>query len=141
MKWARLRPAGKDIVGFQVVRLVLAVFFVHLFLLSSADAVGASEQSERTAQTAANLHRADFRIVGTTCAACLKRIASEISAVKGVIKADVSIFAPYGGVIIYDLTRTSLEKIQAAIASEKVVLEGLKDKAITKVPAVIVPEK
>lgn len=131
----------KTLVGYGVTLSIWVGLSVAFFLMGNIDVAWAAEQNGEKPRVESNLHRADFRVVGTKCAVCLNRIASELSAAKGVIKADVSIFAPYGGVVVYDHSKTSLEKIQAAIASEKVTLEGLKDKAIAKVPAVIVPEK
>ena len=126
------------------IRCLSTVFILSLFA-SSAMAVPATgskpaaDNSSKASNTV-KLHRADFRVTGASCVACLRRIGKTIREQKGVLKADVSIFKPYWAIAIYDAEQTNMDKIYDAIRGEKVKFEDLEDKPIQAVPLIIIPK-
>ena len=89
--------------------------------------------------TPAALHRADFRVTGASCVACLRRVAQRMRTSPGVLKADVSIFKPYWGLVIYDKKQTTLKQIFDKSIEENVKFADVDDKAISDMPTVILP--
>ena len=118
--------------------------------ISSAYAVPAAKTSSTKstpseALTAASdkksVHRADFRVKGASCVACLRRISKTMREQKGVLKGDVSIFPPYWAIMIYDQNQTNMAKLYEAVAHEKVTFEDIEDRAITGgVPLIVIPK-
>jgi hypothetical protein len=86
-----------------------------------------------------SLHRMDFRVEGASCVACLRKTGQELRESKGVLKADVSIYKPYWAIVIYDAKQTNLETMKTAIKNQHVRLVDIDDKAISAVPAIIIP--
>lgn len=116
---------------------VLLLVFASLSLTwFAADLASAEQQSNGRQQ----LHRADFRVEGVSCVACLRRVAAGLRSCKGVLKADVSIYRPYWSIVIYDRSQTSIDQMRDAIKQEKVKLVDLEDKPIQSIPLVIVPK-
>jgi copper chaperone CopZ len=94
----------------------------------------------QTGSSAQKLHRADFRVTGASCVACLRRIGKTIREQKGVMKADVSIFKPYWAIVVYDSGQTSLNKLLEVVSKEKVKFEDIEDRAISSVPVIVIPK-
>lgn len=92
------------------------------------------------AALAADLHRADFRVEGSSCAACLRRVSKKLHAAPGVVKADVSIFRPYWGLVIYDAEKTTAAKIFDAAKDERVTMAELEDVKIAELPTIVIPK-
>lgn len=110
---------------------------------ASKSALSKSEEGN-SAQTKSaskqNLHRADFRVTGASCVACLRRIGKTIRDQKGVLKADVSIFKPYWAIVIYEADQTNMEKIFDCVKHEKVKFEDIEDKSISALPLIVIPK-
>lgn len=88
----------------------------------------------------AALQRADFRVTGASCVACLRRVAQRMRGAPGVLKADVSIFKPYWGLVIYDRKQTTLKQIFDKSVEENVKFVDVDDKAIADMPVVLLPK-
>ncbi len=72
----------------------------------------AQQKEERLAKANKSmLHRLDFRVEGSGCAACLGRVRKRIDKLTGVIEVAVAIKKPYGVAVIYDAGKLSQEKI------------------------------
>lgn len=90
------------------------------------------------------LHRLDFRVVGSGCAACLGRVRKRIDKVKGVYEVAVAIKKPYGVGVIYDSSQTTKDKlIDAARKDEQVEVkfEDIVDEKIEKPPLILIPKQ
>lgn len=90
------------------------------------------------------LHRLDFRVVGSGCAACLGRVRKRIDKVKGVYEVAVAIKKPYGVGVIYDSSQTTKDKlIDAAKKDEQVEVkfEDIVDEKIEKPPLILIPKQ
>ena len=111
-----------------------AILMLVVLSLLSFDAVQAAPAPTRPA-----LHQADFRITGASCVVCLRRIGKTLHAAKGVLKADVSIYRPYWAIVIYDANQTKMTTVLQSIASEKVKIEDMEDKAIAGLPLLVMP--
>ena len=89
------------------------------------------------------LHRLDYRVTGSSCAACLGRIRKRIDKEKGVYEVAVAIKPPYGVAVIYDSTKTNKDKLlEAAKKDEKldVYFHDMEDVKVDKEPMIIVPK-
>ena len=128
----------------RFLRKICAVTFL-MILGISVSAVGnesAKAQDkpvEKNAVSKQTLRRADLRMSGTSCADCVMRIERKINKVRGVIKAEVSIFTPFPTIIIYDPAKTNLTKIHAALSGESVKFGHISERQIDKVPRVLLP--
>lgn len=86
-----------------------------------------------------SLQRADFRVTGASCVACLRRVAKRMREAPGVLKADVSIFRPYWSLVIYDKKKTTLKKVLDAAVEDKVKFAEVTDVSIAEMPVVLLP--
>ncbi|MBY0356684.1 MAG: heavy-metal-associated domain-containing protein [Candidatus Obscuribacterales bacterium] len=86
------------------------------------------------------LRRADFRVTGASCVSCLRRVGTKMREQKGVLKADVSIFKPYWGIVIYDSNTVNLNKIYDSVKDEKIKFEDIEDKPIANIPFIVIPK-
>ncbi len=135
--------------------ILLTIFNNGLFSMAPASAAPASPTgagaasgsgsasaaaSESKSQSGEKLHRADFRVSGASCVACLRRIGKTIREQPGVSTGDVSILRPYWAVVVYDASKTNMDKIFQSIAKEKVKFEDMDDKAIASLPLIVVPK-
>lgn len=124
-------------VSSKVSLLILSLLLQSIFFQSAAFAdtktAGSSAQSQK-------LHRADFRVTGASCVACLRRIGKTMREQKGVLKADVSIFKPYWSIVIFDAAQTNMDKIFESVKAEKVKFEDMEDKSIDSVPVIVIPK-
>lgn len=103
-------------------------------------AAGQSAATPANKATPAALQRADFRVTGASCVACLRRVAQRMRTAPGVLKADVSIFKPYWGLVIYDKKQTTLKQVFDKSVEENVKFADVDDKAISEMPTVILPK-
>jgi copper chaperone CopZ len=118
-------------------RIALAIACLSLGLgFSDGTALG----KPAAANHQQDLHRMDFRVEGASCVSCLRRTGQELRDIKGVIKADVSIYRPYWAIVIYDAKQTNLEKMKEAVKLEKIRLVGVEDQKISAVPAIVIPK-
>ena len=124
----------------QMVLTTVICLLWTAFVLSTVNCAWSAESQIKTPDTVKALHRLDFHVAGNKCPACLKHIASGLVALPGVVKADVSIFTPYAGVVIYDEKKTTLDKIRAVVVAERAQMIDQKDVAISKAPEVIIPQ-
>lgn len=86
-----------------------------------------------------NLRRADFKIAGSGCAACLLRLDIQLNKTPGIYKAAVMLVKPYGAVVIYDNSTTNLSKILNLLASSKLKANAVHDEPIKTMPTVLIP--
>lgn len=101
-----------------------------------------TKEERKKALNMNQLHRLDFRVTGSSCAACLGRIRKRIDKVKGVYEVAVAIKPPYGVAVIYDSTKTNMDKLlDAAKKDEKLEIEfhDMKDGKIESPPLILVP--
>lgn len=119
--------------------LVLTLTSLALPGLSAPDL---SKKPSGTSQSKAaqKLHRADFRVKGASCVACLRRISKTMREQNGVLKADVSIFKPYWAIAIYDQGKTNMDKIYESVKAEKVTFEEMEDHPIDSLPMIVIPK-
>lgn len=94
---------------------------------------------ETGVEQAGSLRRSDFRIVGSTCPACLRRISRALKESPGVLRSDVSIYRPYRSFVIYDSRQTSLSKLAGMLGGERVSFAEVYDRAILSLPDFVVP--
>lgn len=107
----------------------------------AAYAKGAEPSLSTPAKTTGQkLHRADFRVSGASCVACLRRVGKKIRDQQGVLKADVSIFKPYWAIVIYEPNKITMEKIYNAVKDEKIKFEDIEDKTISEIPLIVIPK-
>jgi hypothetical protein len=87
------------------------------------------------------LHRLDFIIKGTSRPACLLKIQKRLEQSAGVAQAGIMLAPPYGGVCIYDSSKTEKDKILTiARGSEaKVTFDRVEDEPVNKIPVVLIP--
>lgn len=120
----------------RITTMAIAVAVSLLSCLQPTSSPAANKQ-----QTQSSLHRADFRVEGASCVACLRRIAKALRDAKGVLKADVSIYRPYWAIVIYDSKATAFDKLQAPILKqEKVRFSDIEDKTIAELPLIVIPK-
>jgi hypothetical protein len=107
--------------------------------ISASPKVEAGNTSTPAAKSK-NMHRADFRVKGASCVACLRRISKTMRAQKGVIKGDVSIFSPYWAIVIFDGDQTNLDKVYESVKHEKVTFEDIEDRVVDGLPLIVIPK-
>jgi copper chaperone CopZ len=91
----------------------------------------------------AELRRLDWRVTGSSCAACLGRIRKRVDKEKGVFEVAVAIKKPYGVAVIYDGTKTNKDKLlEAAKKDEKleIMFHDMVDEKIDNPPLILVPK-
>jgi copper chaperone CopZ len=100
-----------------------------------------SEAAKPASYNAKALRRLDFRVVGKSCAVCLMKIQRTMKTLPGVVKVAVMLRKPYGGVIVYDSSKVSKNKLlETVLAQDKDVrVEQQIDNAISKVPSILIP--
>lgn len=89
------------------------------------------------------LHRIDWRVTGSGCAACLGRIRKRIDKLNGVFEVAVAIKPPYGVAVIYDASKTSMDEIlKTGIKDETVKVEFInpEDIKIDGPPMLLIPK-
>ncbi len=99
-----------------------------------------AEDKDTKTNSNQKLHRADFRVTGASCVACLRRIGKTLREQHGVLKADISIFKPYWAIVVYDANATNMDKLYEVVKAEKVKFEEMEDKAISSLPLIIIPK-
>ena len=85
------------------------------------------------------LRRVDFRVLGSTCPACLHRMVRTLSARGGVLRCDASIYRPYWAFVIYDSSRISLGKIADSLKSERMRLTNVQERDLSELPPFLTP--
>jgi hypothetical protein len=109
----------------------------------SAEAGRTSEKVKRPNATfnMNALHRLDFAVKGTSCPACLKKMQIRVDGCTGVVRAAIMLRKPFGGVVIYDASKTSKEKVFAVLKGDekKVTFEQIEDAPVAKLPVILVP--
>jgi copper chaperone CopZ len=100
-----------------------------------------SDAAKPASYNANSLHRLDFRVVGKSCAVCLMKIQRQVKILPGAVKVAVMLRKPYGGVVVYDSSKISKDKLmQTILAQDKDVrIEQIVDTSINKVPTVLIP--
>jgi copper chaperone CopZ len=128
------------------VRAILSLALaISIFALPAAAAkpepvAKPSPSQAKKPSAGALLQRADFKVSGASCVACLRRVAKRMRECDGVLKADVSIFRPYWGLVVYDKKKTTLKKILDAAIEDKVKFVQVTDVAISEMPVVLLPK-
>lgn len=107
---------------------------------ATAKPVTASKTPVAAKKTPGALQRADFRVTGASCVACLRRVAKRLREAPGVLKADVSIFRPYWGLVIYDKKKTTLKKVLDGAVEDKVQFAEVTDVAMAEMPIILLPK-
>ncbi len=88
------------------------------------------------------LHRLDFRVEGSGCAACLGRVRKKIDKLKGILEVAIAIKKPYGCAVIYDASKIDQDTIIKAgkkDEGEEVKFLDFEDKKIENPPLILVP--
>ncbi len=88
------------------------------------------------------LHRIDWRVTGSGCAACLGRIRKRIGKLNGVAEVAVAIKPPYGVAVIYDASKVSMDEIlKTGLKDETIKIEFVNpvDTKIAEPPFILVP--
>ena len=101
-----------------------------------------TKEERKKSLNMSQLRRLDFRVTGSGCAACLGRIRKRIDKVKGVYEVAVAIKPPYGVAVIYDGSKTNMDKLlDAGKKDEKLEIEfhDMKDVKIESLPLILVP--
>ena len=77
------------------------------------------------AMAAESLRRLDFKLEGVSCARCIINTRDALRGVKGVKRCEISLKKPYGGVVIYETGKTTVEALckRAETADPKVPLK------------------
>ena len=76
-------------------------------------------ETKKSAKDVKELRRVDFKVEGSACASCLRRIRERMEAEDGVVEAAVMIKKPYGAAAIYDGSKIKVDKIlKAALKGE-----------------------
>ncbi|HEY9869266.1 MAG TPA: heavy-metal-associated domain-containing protein [Candidatus Obscuribacterales bacterium] len=122
----------------------MLALFISLcwLLLPPALTCGPSASESKPATKAHNesrFSRVDFQVRGSTCVACIRRVAKKLQSARGVVLADVSIFKPYPAVLVYDRSKTNFQEIRLAVKDEPVRFEQVEESALSTVPAVVLP--
>ncbi len=106
---------------------------------NSANTASSKSTPNPVQKSGQKLKRADFRVKGASCVACLRRVGKIMREQKGVLKADVSIFPPYWAIAIFDGNQTNMDKIFEAVKEEKVNFLEIEEKEISTLPMIIIP--
>lgn len=87
------------------------------------------------------LRRVDFRLTGSSCAACVKKASKLLRQQPGVLRVDISILDPHNGVLIYDRAVTDLPSLSHALslAPERVKMSDIAETKLDKLPFVLLP--
>lgn len=83
--------------------------------------------------------RLDFQVKGVSCVACIRRVAKGLKNMKGVVKADVSIYYPHWAVVILDKSKADETKVIQTVRKEKVDVTRMTKQDLKEVPALVVP--
>lgn len=107
----------------------------------SQEALSAAGKSVADKNRQPLLRRVDFRLAGTSCAACVKKAGKLLREQPGVLKIDISLLEPHNGVLIYDKNVTDLEALSHALslAPEKVKMIDIAESVLDKLPFVLLP--
>ncbi len=88
------------------------------------------------------LHRLDFRVEGSGCAACLGRVRKKIDKLKGILDVAIAIKKPYGCAVLYDSSKIDMDTIikeGKKDEGEEVKFIDFVDKKIENPPLILVP--
>lgn len=87
------------------------------------------------------LHRLDFRLQGKSCPVCLLGIQRRLKSISGTVQVAVMLKKPFGASVIYDSKVTNKQALLEAVKEKEpsVQLENVEDKAIAKVPVILLP--
>lgn len=83
--------------------------------------------------------RLDFQVKGVSCVSCIRRVAKGLKNMKGVVKADVSIYYPHWAVVILDKSKADETKVIQAVRKEKVDVTRMTRQDLKEVPVLVVP--
>lgn len=133
-------PRNKKISFVKAAFLVLTLAGLSLPCFSAPDLTKKQSSGLSQGKAVQKLHRADFRVKGASCVACLRRISKTMREQNGVLKADVSIFKPYWAIAIYDQGKTNMDKIYESVKAEKVTFEEMEDHPIDSLPLIVIPK-
>lgn len=118
---------------------IMLVMAVMLMSVGSSAAWAESKANPAEINAAQKLMRLDFQLAGTSCVACIRRVANKFQAAPGVIKADVSIYKPHWSVVVFDANKTNQDAVLQAVKTESVYMEALEATPLSSMPAVVVP--
>ncbi|MBX9669101.1 MAG: cation transporter [Candidatus Obscuribacterales bacterium] len=101
------------------------------------------EKQERLKKLNLNmLHRLDFRVEGSGCAACLGRVRKKIDKLKGILEVAIAIKKPYGCAVLYDSSKIDMDTIikeGKKDEGDEVKFIDFVDKKIENPPLILVP--
>jgi hypothetical protein len=117
---------------FYLMLVSLICLFINLIKTD------ASENNKLSAGI--KLMRSDFRVTGASCVPCLRRVAKKLKESTGVLRGDVSIFPPYGGLVIYDASKTNIKTVFKSAYDEHVDFADVETRSISQIPAVLLPK-
>lgn len=86
------------------------------------------------------LARADFRIVGTSCADCLMTAERLLSRSSGVKKARVMLVPPYVASVIFNARKTSVAKLVRKLEKRDFQIKDLESRQLERIPEEFKPE-
>ncbi len=100
-------------------------------------ALNANEKNAR-----APYQRLDFQVRGASCVTCIRRVAKALRHMRGVIKADISIYYPYWAVVVLDKSKADEMKVVETVRKEKGVdVNRLEKQDLNEIPQLIVPKQ
>lgn len=123
-----------------VLVLAISIFALPVTAAKPEPATKSAPAQVKKPAAGALLQRADFKVTGASCVGCLRRVAKRMRDCDGVLKADVSIFRPYWGLVVYDKKKTTLKKIFDAAVEDKVKFVEVTDVPISQMPVVLLPK-
>jgi len=121
-------------------KFLLVISFTLLFCSSSIFAQSALCAGEATKK----LTRLDFSLDHASCPTCILKVRKALRATAGVTACDISLRKPYGGVIIFEASKTDPGKLESvahgADPNKKVTFGQKTEEQIDAVPTLLIPK-
>jgi len=114
---------------------------------NSAVKTGASTTSVTATAPPADvskMRRLDFRLEKASCASCILKVRKALRAAPGIVKCEIALRKPYGGVVIYEPSKIKADKMQAiareADPNKRVEFADLIDEPLKAMPTYLLPK-
>ncbi len=89
------------------------------------------------------MHQVDFILAHASCPSCILKVRAALRATPGVVKCEIALRKPYGGVFIYEPGKVNLSKLREvatqADPNHVVDMTEVKETSVTDVPKLLVP--
>jgi hypothetical protein len=125
--------------------LAMATFLAMSALSLDPLPARAAEKSPARAEAKSKgaMHQVDFILAHASCPSCILKVRAALRATAGVVKCEIALRKPYGGVFIYEPGKVDLAKLKAvatqADPNHVVDMTEVKEKTVTEVPHLLVP--